>query len=66
MKQKLKFTSFSQMSNAINAKGKEEQWSDFLKLKGHTGETFDYLPEDLKTSLKFSFASKYCNDAKSN
>ena len=31
---------------------------EFLKQKGHTPETFGYLPEDIKTALRFSFAKK--------
>ena len=55
-----KFTSFASLSIAVNAeKHNPEKWAEFLKQKGHTSETFNYLPEDIKTALKFSFAKKH-------
>lgn len=36
-----------------------DNWQLFLKEKGHTGATFEYLPDQLKLCLKFSFAKKY-------
>ena len=56
--QTVKFKSFRELSQAVNAVNKSEAWAEFLKLKGHTAETFSYLPETLRTSLKFSFAKK--------
>lgn len=54
-----KFTSFKSLSIAVNAnKTSPEKWQMFLKAKVHTNETFSYLPEDIKTALKFSFAKK--------
>lgn len=54
-----KFTSFKSLSMAVNAdKTCPEKWQSFLKVKGHTNETFGYLPEEIKTALKFSFAKK--------
>lgn len=54
-----KFNSFSQLSKAINAdKETPETWKMFLKEKGHTEETFNYLPESLKLALKLSFAKR--------
>ena len=35
-----------------------DKWAEFLKVKGHTPETFGYLPEPLKLALKMSFAKK--------
>lgn len=52
------FKSFKSLANAINGSKNPDKWLEFLKEKGHTMITFSYLPEDIKTSLKFSFAKK--------
>lgn len=54
-----KFNSFKSLSAAVNADvTTPDKWQDFLKEKGHTQETFNCLPEDIKTALKFSFAKR--------
>lgn len=56
----LKFNSLKDFGKAINGQdNKPEKWAEFLQKKGHTPQTFSYLPEHLKTALKFSFAKKY-------
>lgn len=54
-----KFRSFTDLSKAFNSdKERPETWKEFLKDKGHTPETFSYLPDSLKMSLKLSFSKK--------
>lgn len=54
-----KFSSFKSLAFAVNADiSAPEKWQSFLKEKGHTAETFQYLPDHLKTALKFSFAKR--------
>lgn len=56
----LKLKSLKELTAITNPeKINPDNWNVFLKDKGHTGTTFDYLPEALKLSLKFSFAKKY-------
>lgn len=53
------FKSFQSLSTAVNGdKTNPDKWNAFLKEKGHTAETFNYLPESIKTALKFSFAKR--------
>ena len=54
-----KFTSFTELSKAFNGNtSSPDKWAGFLKLKGHTEVSFSYLPDDIKTALRFSFARK--------
>lgn len=54
-----KFNSFQSLSTAVNGEiHNPDKWNSFLKEKGHTAETFNYLPEEIKTALKFSFAKR--------
>lgn len=56
----LKLKSLNELKTIANPETMTpDNWKLFLKEKGHTGTTFDYLPEGLKLSLKFSFAKKY-------
>lgn len=47
----LKMAAYPDLSN-------ENGWDKFLTEKGHTRQTFSYLPEDIKLSLRLSFARK--------
>lgn len=59
MQQTKTYKSFKSLSAAINgAKTTPDKWIAFLKEKGHTEQTFNYLPENIQTSLKFSFAKR--------
>lgn len=57
-KKTLKFNSFTGLLNAIDPQSNNDNWLKFLQEKGHTQTTFNYLPEQLKTSLQFSFARR--------
>jgi len=53
----IKCNSFQTLASLVNAeKTQPAKWLSFLAKKGHTEQTFSYLPEDIKTALKFSFA----------
>lgn len=54
----IKFKTFASLATAINGSTNTDKWLQFLKDKGHTETTFSYLPENLQTDLKFSFARK--------
>ena len=57
--QTLKFKSLRALTVISNPEIKmPEQWAAFLAKKGHSKETFSYLPEHLKLDLRVSFARK--------
>lgn len=60
MKQNNQLTakSFKQLHSMVTPKTESEEWQSFLKLKGHTEQTFACLPGPLQMDLKFSYARK--------
>lgn len=54
----VKFSSLKEFTSFVNPKQSNENWQSFLIEKGHTPETFSYLPDHLKVSLKFSFGKR--------
>ena len=58
-KAQIKFTSLASIGSIVSPeKVNSEKWVNFLKEKGHTVETFNYMPEHLQLNLKFSFAKR--------
>lgn len=59
MKQAIKLNSFKALATVVHPeKTNSDKWLEFLTKKGHTPQTFSYLPENLKLALQFSFAKQ--------
>lgn len=52
----MKVKSFKELGELFSEK--TESWKENLKRLGHTEETFQRLPEWLKTDIKFNHAKK--------